>query len=45
MMLARISRLSDSRLQGELANWLRADPVMFDLLGVDTELTLFEASQ
>jgi hypothetical protein len=48
MMLARISRisrLSDSQLQGELANWLRADPVMFDLLGVDTELTLFEASQ
>lgn len=45
LMLARISRLSDPRLQAELAKWLRADPVMFDLLGVDNEFTLFEVLQ
>ncbi len=42
MMLPRISRLNDAQLERELATWLRADPVMFDLLGVDAELTLFE---
>lgn len=42
VMLVRISKLSDARLQSELANWLRADPVMFDLLGIDAEPFLFE---
>ncbi|MBM7414203.1 MULTISPECIES: ABC-three component system middle component 2 [Nocardiaceae] len=41
LMLARIARLNDTALQRELSDWLRADPVMFDLLGVDAELTLF----
>jgi len=45
LMLVRISRLTDARLQGELANWLRADPVMFDLLGIDIEPALFEVQQ
>lgn len=35
VMLPRIKRLSDTALQRELAQWLRADPVLFDLLDSD----------
>ena len=45
LMLPRISRMNDAQLERALAGWLRADPVMFDLLGVDVELTLFEVPQ
>jgi hypothetical protein len=45
MMLPRIARLNDAQLERALATWLRADPVMFDLLGVDVEPTLFEVQQ
>lgn len=37
MMLPRIKRLSDAALQRELSQWLRADPVLFDLLDFDAD--------
>lgn len=33
-MLPRVAKLSDSALQRQLGDWLRADPVLFDLLDV-----------
>ena len=45
VMLPHVRRLSDAALQRELSGWLRADPVLFDLLGTDGDETLFEVDQ
>lgn len=37
----RISRLSDKALQDRLAHWLRADPVLFDLVDADGSVDAF----
>jgi len=42
-MLPRINRLNDTALQRELGRWLRADPVLFDLLDVDDTLPILAA--
>ncbi len=43
LMLPRINRLNDTALQRELGRWLRADPVLFDLLDVDDTLPILAA--
>jgi hypothetical protein len=45
-MLPRIARLTDTALQRQLGGWLRADPVLFDLLDLDIgELRSSEADR